>query len=93
MSKRVKELPIGAVILEPGSAAQYKTGVWRSCRPLIDKSKCTKCQICCVFCPDMAMKLKEDGFTEVNLDYCKGCGICAEECPAKAITMIEEVEV
>lgn len=90
---RKKELPIGAIILEPGSAARYKTGVWRSVRPMIDEGKCTKCQTCWVLCPDIAIKLKEDGSVEVDLDYCKGCGICAEECPVKAIMMVEEVGV
>lgn len=85
-----KELPIGAVILEPGNTAQYRTGDWRTFRPVIDASKCIKCGLCWLYCPDMAIVRTPEGEYEFDLKYCKGCGICAEECPVKAITMVEE---
>lgn len=85
-----KDLEVGAIVTEPGNACQYRTGDWRSRRPVFDLSKCTKCGLCYVYCPDAAIKRKEDGFYEPDLFYCKGCGICAAECPKDVITMIEE---
>ncbi len=67
-----------------------KTGSWRTFRPVIDHGKCTKCNVCWKYCPDVAIRLNADGFPVVNLDACKGCGICAEECSPKAIAMAEE---
>jgi pyruvate ferredoxin oxidoreductase delta subunit len=47
--KTWKELPIGCVVSEPGSASEYHTGSWRSQRPVWNNSKCIKCGICYVF--------------------------------------------
>ncbi|MCW1296861.1 MAG: pyruvate synthase subunit PorD [Candidatus Parvarchaeota archaeon] len=80
----------GAVIDEPGSTEKNKTGGWRDKKPVIDKSKCTKCGICWVFCPEGAIYRNEKGEFEINYDYCKGCLICAEECPIKVISITEE---
>ena len=85
-----KDLEIGAIITEPGSASKYKTGDWRSQRPVFDLSRCTKCSICQIFCPDGCIEQNSEGYFEANLYYCKGCGICAHECRPKAITMVEE---
>jgi pyruvate ferredoxin oxidoreductase delta subunit len=82
-------MPIGGILLEPGSAMKYKTGDWRAFKPNVDQSKCINCLLCWIFCPDAAIVRKEK-LVDVNYDYCKGCGICANECPVKAITMTEE---
>ena len=74
----------------PVPSSETKTGTWRTFRPIIDLHKCTKCNICWKFCPDVAIRLDRDGWPVVNLDACKGCGICAEECAPEAILMIEE---
>ncbi|RLG13044.1 pyruvate ferredoxin oxidoreductase [Candidatus Pacearchaeota archaeon] len=87
-----KDLAIGMYILEPGNSVKFKTGDWRSFRPVLDKEKCIKCGQCYVFCPDLAYTKDEEGYFIVNLDYCKGCGICASVCPKKAITMVLEEE-
>ena len=84
-----KSLPIGGVVLEPGSSLKYKTGDWRAFRPLVDKEKCVNCLLCWIYCPDSSIVRKEK-WVEVNYDYCKGCGICAHECPKEAIKMVEE---
>jgi len=85
-----QNLELGAAITEPGSSRFYKTGDWRSFRPVVDKEKCIKCGLCYIFCPDAAIQEDKDGFFIANLDYCKGCGICARECYVQCIKMVEE---
>jgi pyruvate ferredoxin oxidoreductase delta subunit len=86
-----RDVEIACVIRTPGNAAEYRTGDWRSQRPVWDNDRCIKCGICYIFCPDMAVRQREDGYFEADLDYCKGCGICARECWTGAIHMVEEV--
>jgi len=50
---------------------------------------CNGCDTCWVYCPDLAVK-KKDNHYEIDYDYCKGCGICFEECPRSAIILKEE---
>ncbi len=85
-----KDLEIGSIVVEPGSASQYQTGGWRSQRPIIDNGECNKCGLCYIFCPEPAIEQDEEGYFKVDLFYCKGCGICDTECKKKAITMVEE---
>ena len=87
-----KDIEIGAAVTEPGNAAQYRTGDWRSERPTYDFSKCIKCGICYIFCPEGCIGKTIGDYYEADLYYCKGCGICAEECPTGVITMKEEKE-
>lgn len=82
-----------------------KTSSWRTSRPVIDYSKCTRCMICWKFCPDVAIDISENPSFDVpaerfkkmeapyiDYDHCKGCGICANECPFDAIEMVREGE-
>jgi len=86
-----RELPIGAIILEPGSSEKFKTGDWREGKkPVVDKNKCTNCMICWISCPDSAIIVKDGEMKGFNLDYCKGCGICSTQCPVNAIEMVDE---
>jgi len=84
-----KSIPVGGVIPKPGSAAEYRTGDWRTYRPVIDKEKCINCLLCWIYCPDASI-LQTENKVEVDYEHCKGCGICAQECPVKAIIMEEE---
>jgi 2-oxoacid:acceptor oxidoreductase delta subunit (pyruvate/2-ketoisovalerate family) len=54
--------------------------------------RCTECDNCLIFCPDMSILCKspEDHGYTIDYDYCKGCSICANECPRNAITMVDE---
>jgi pyruvate ferredoxin oxidoreductase delta subunit len=87
-----KDLNIGAIVDEPGNASQYQSGDWRSDRPILDTSKCIKCGICYMYCPEGCIEPNAEGYFEANLFYCKGCGICSRECWPKAIKMVAEEE-
>ena len=84
-----KEILPGAVVTNPGSAKEYKTGDWRSSEPVFDFEKCNKCGLCFIYCPEGCIKPVEDGYFKADVYYCKGCGICAKECPKDAIKMVE----
>ena len=87
-----KDIPRGGLILEAGNSEKYKTGSWRSQRPVRDKQKCTHCLICWVYCPDSSIIIEDGKVKDIDYDHCKGCGICAVECPVKAIEMRDESE-
>ncbi len=53
---------------------------------------CNGCGNCWVFCPDMAIKMNEDGNPEYIYDYCKGCAICNSECPRYVVSLVKERE-
>jgi len=89
--KTRKEMPL-TPISYPTVGSMGKTGSWRTFRPEIDYSKCTKCTLCWIYCPDAAIVRQEDDSPKIDYDYCKGCGICANECPVKAIAMRREEE-
>lgn len=51
--------------------------------------RCTECDNCYIYCPDVAIAKKQGGF-EIDYFFCKGCGVCFQECPRAALQMIEE---
>jgi len=83
-------MEIGCVVTNPGSAAEYRTGDWRSQRPIRDYDICIKCGVCYIFCPEGSISLNSGEDFITDLYYCKGCGICAKECRKQAIAMVEE---
>jgi len=52
--------------------------------------ECTRCDNCFYYCPDIAIKRVNGGYS-VNEDYCKGCGLCVKECPTGAIVMQADI--
>ncbi len=84
--KTWKELPIGGVILEAGSAAEYRTGGWRAFRPVFGEAACTHCFLCWIYCPDSSILVDAENGKVIgfDLEHCKGCGICASVCPVNA---------
>ena len=87
-----KDIEIGSIVTDAGSASRYKTGDWRSQRPFFDLEKCIKCGLCYIYCPEGCIRQNAEGDFEADMYYCKGCGICARECPKEVITMVEEEE-
>ena len=85
-----KNIPIGGVIAEGGTAEKYKTGDWRTFKPIRDEEKCIHCMFCWVYCPDSSILVKDGKMTGFDYDHCKGCGICASVCPKKCIAMEKE---
>lgn len=55
--KSWKEIPIGGKIIEAGNSKEYKTGDWRTFRPVHIPEKCTNCMICWMVCPDSCVKV------------------------------------
>ncbi|HDP96917.1 MAG TPA: pyruvate ferredoxin oxidoreductase [Euryarchaeota archaeon] len=77
-------LPRTPIAIE--SSEEIRTGTWRTLKPVIDRTNCSKCMICWKYCPDLAIEIRE-GEPYIDYDYCKGCGICANECPKKCISL------
>jgi 2-oxoacid:acceptor oxidoreductase delta subunit (pyruvate/2-ketoisovalerate family) len=80
-----------------GSFEPYESGfddaqALQEARRCLHCGRCTECDNCLVFCPDLSVRKKHgDGFGyRVDYDYCKGCGICFTECPRHAISMVDE---
>ena len=85
----VKKIPKGGIIPFKESP-KYKTGNWKTKKPIVDKSKCIHCGICVVYCPENCIMMKNGKVNHPDLEYCKGCGICAKVCPVKCIKMVKE---
>lgn len=86
-----RELLVGCAVTNVGNTKSFCTGDWKSQYPEWDNSKCTKCGLCSLYCPEGCVNRTPDGYFFANLFYCKGCGICAHECRTQAISMREEV--
>ena len=95
MEKSWCEEPIAGIIFRAGNSSEYKTGSWRTYRPVWNAEKCIQCLRCYLLCPDMAIRISDGKVCGIDYEYCKGCGICANECPkkAQAIEMVLETEV
>jgi pyruvate ferredoxin oxidoreductase delta subunit len=78
-----RDVPKAGRILEPGSAAEYETGGWRTYRPQHIPENCIHCLFCWLYCPDMSVIARDGKFGEINYKSCKGCGVCAQVCPGK----------
>ena len=51
----MKDMTIGGNIYEAGNAREFKTGDWRSQKPIYLSDKCTQCGLCFPVCPDDAI--------------------------------------
>ena len=90
--KKIKDFGIkGIPFARPGDGKVPRTGDWRTFKPIIDKKKCIKCQICWLFCPEAAIKIDKKGYPKIDYNVCKGCLICYKNCPVKAIKKEEDL--
>lgn len=83
------KLNIG-IVAQPGTSREYKTGSWKTYKPVWLYDKCTGCGLCIIYCPDGCVTGEGKGINsnyDADLNYCKGCGICAQECPVDDIKM------
>lgn len=86
-----KNITPGGTIYEAGNAKEFKTGDWRSKKPIWVAEKCTQCMLCPPVCPDTSIPVNNEGKREdFDYDHCKGCGVCAKVCPFNAIDFVDE---
>ncbi len=74
----------------PGEGVSGKTGLWKWVKPVIDVSKCVRCFLCEIYCPDNTIVVDPEKGPSINYEYCKGCGVCAAVCSKGAIKMVKE---
>jgi pyruvate ferredoxin oxidoreductase delta subunit len=86
-----QDITKGGTITHSGNAELFKTGDWRSMKPVWLIEKCKQCLLCYPVCPDTSIQVNEEGkMIGVDYDHCKGCGVCAKVCPFNAIDFVEE---
>ncbi|MDD5312543.1 MAG: 2-oxoacid:acceptor oxidoreductase family protein [Dehalococcoidia bacterium] len=85
-----RDLLVGCAVTDIGNTKRFCTGDWKSQHPEWDNTKCIKCGICSLFCPEACIHEQADWYFRADLFFCKGCGICAHECWTQAIKMVEE---
>ena len=87
-----EDAAISAPAIHSGATSvKVRTGLWRTMRPIVNYEKCSGCWwICSTYCPDGAIKVREDNKPEIDYDHCKGCLVCVAQCPPHAIESIPE---
>lgn len=85
-----KELTPAGDIYASGNSAEFKTGDWRTEKPIFIEDKCKQCLLCIPVCPDSSIPVSDGKRLDFDYDHCKGCGICAKACPFDAIEMVKE---
>ena len=55
-----QELTVGGNIYDAGNAREFKTGDWRSIKPVFLSDKCKQCGLCFPVCPDNAIPVNKD---------------------------------
>ena len=48
----MEKLTIGGNIYKAGNARKFKTGDWRSLKPIFNSEKCKQCGLCFPVCPE-----------------------------------------
>jgi len=81
-----QEITPGGMICDAGNSKDFKTGDWRTQKPVYSEEKCNNCLLCVPVCPDSSIPVVAGKRSSFDYDHCKGCGICAKVCPVKAIS-------
>jgi pyruvate ferredoxin oxidoreductase gamma subunit len=72
------------------TSENVKTGLWRTMRPVIKHSMCSRCWLCSTYCPEGAIAIDGEGYPQIDYDHCKGCLVCMVQCPSHAILSVPE---
>jgi len=87
---RWKDISPGGTVFSAGSAHHFKTGDWRTMKPVWNPETCKQCLLCVPVCPDTSIPVTSKARQDFDFDHCKGCGICFKVCPFKAIDFVKE---
>ena len=55
-----EEMTPGGMIYEAGNSKEFKTGDWRSQKPVYIPEKCRQCGLCFPVCPDDAIPVNKE---------------------------------
>ena len=76
------------------TSVEVRTGLWRTRRPIINRSICHRCWwICSTYCPDGAIDVDANNSPHIDYDHCKGCMVCLSQCPHHAISATLEQDI
>ena len=56
----MEKLTEGGTIYQSGNAREFKTGDWRSIKPIYLSEKCKQCGLCFPVCPDDAIPVNKE---------------------------------
>ncbi len=89
----VPRLParIAAPVIDAEATSLLRTTAgWRLYRPVLQRSRCTRCFMCFALCPEGAVQLDADNYPVIDYAHCKGCLVCMAECAPRAIDELRE---
>ena len=69
-STPMEKLTPGGDIYTSGNAKEFKTGDWRSMKPIWIEEKCTQCGLCFLVCPENSIPVEKDLKRKINR-HCK----------------------
>ena len=93
---RLKRAPVGGnerrLSFKPYDQTLSQSEATAAANRCMHCGRCTECDNCLIFCPDVSVFVRGAGCFgyAIDYDYCKGCGICFTECPRHAITMVSQ---
>ena len=64
-----QDLTPGGTIYDAGNSLEFKTGDWRSIRPVYLEEKCKQCGLCFAVCPDDAIPVGKDDLKRKDFNY------------------------
>ncbi|MCJ8342036.1 MAG: 4Fe-4S binding protein [Cetobacterium sp.] len=85
-----QDITPGGIVYDAGGAETFRTGDWRSMKPVFIEDKCKQCLLCVPVCPDSSIPVTDGKRLDFDMDHCKGCGICYKVCPFGAIEFIKD---
>ena len=88
-----QDMTKGGTIYDAGNSKTFKTGDWRSMKPVFHPDKCKQCGLCFPVCPENSIPVnKEQKREDFNYDFFKGCVVCFKVCSFVSITMEYELK-